>query len=325
MSGGASGMSGDVDAGEMEVSVDVNENPTDAKEQVKLADEYASGGFAPIDWEKAFYWYQKSAEQGYGVGMYHVAYCYKYGRGDVVPKDRKMERDWGGRMLKPLMDEALCGDLNAMDALADVFGRGLFGLSADEGSAVRWSRECLAGYEAAAALGNVDAMNKLSVLYLGVRLGIPNDIEKSRFWVKSAAELGDARAQYDLGNLYMEVYKNKELAYYWYEKSAAQGYRYAKKKLGISETSEKSETPEKSDNGPCYVATCVYGSYDCPEVLVLRRFRDSVLSRSWFGRRFIRLYYAVSPKIVEMFGDSGWFKNLWRPVLDRVVLFLAKR
>lgn len=24
----------------------------------------------------------------------------------------------------------------------------------------------------------------------------------------------------------------------------------------------------------CYVATCVYGSYDCPEVWTLRRFRD---------------------------------------------------
>ena len=29
----------------------------------------------------------------------------------------------------------------------------------------------------------------------------------------------------------------------------------------------------QNENG-CYIATCVYGSYDCPQVLTLRRFRD---------------------------------------------------
>ena len=37
----------------------------------------------------------------------------------------------------------------------------------------------------------------------------------------------------------------------------------------------------------CYVATCVYGSYDCPEVWVLRRYRDYVLEESILGRAFI--------------------------------------
>ncbi len=38
---------------------------------------------------------------------------------------------------------------------------------------------------------------------------------------------------------------------------------------------EKSRNSGKK-NG-CYIATCVYGSYDCPEVWTLRRFRDDVL------------------------------------------------
>ena len=29
--------------------------------------------------------------------------------------------------------------------------------------------------------------------------------------------------------------------------------------------------------GACYIATAVYGSYDCPQVWVLRRFRAEVL------------------------------------------------
>jgi tetratricopeptide (TPR) repeat protein len=72
----------------------------------------------------------------------------------------------------------------------------------------------------------------------------------------------------------------------------------------------------------CYVATCVYGSYDCPEVWTLRRYRDSKLSNSWFGRRFIRFYYAVSPKIVELFGDRKWFNGVCKPVLNKIVIVL---
>ena len=71
--------------------------------------------------------------------------------------------------------------------------------------------------------------------------------------------------------------------------------------------------------GGCYVATCVYGSYDCPEVWTLRRYRDSKLSNSWFGRRFIWIYYTVSPKIVELFGNEKWFNGLWKPILNKFV------
>jgi len=74
-----------------------------------------------------------------------------------------------------------------------------------------------------------------------------------------------------------------------------------------------------SDHSGCYIATCVYDSYDCPEVWTLRRYRDSELSASCFGRRFIRIYYALSPKIVKLFGNKKWFNGLWKPVLDKIV------
>ncbi|MDO5478959.1 MAG: CFI-box-CTERM domain-containing protein [Clostridia bacterium] len=56
------------------------------------------------------------------------------------------------------------------------------------------------------------------------------------------------------------------------------------------------------NTGGCYVATAVYGSYDCPEVWTLRRFRDDTLAKTWYGRMFIRVYYAVSPTLVKWFG-----------------------
>ena len=75
----------------------------------------------------------------------------------------------------------------------------------------------------------------------------------------------------------------------------------------------------------CYVATCVYGSYDCPEVWTLRRFRDNTLSKKWYGRTFIKLYYAFSPTIVRILGDKKWFKAFWKGKLDKLVSDLNRR
>ncbi len=73
------------------------------------------------------------------------------------------------------------------------------------------------------------------------------------------------------------------------------------------------------DNGGCYVATCVYGSYDCPQVWTLRRYRDYQLAKTWYGRAFIRVYYAISPTIVKLFGNTKWFKKMWKRKLDHMV------
>ena len=77
--------------------------------------------------------------------------------------------------------------------------------------------------------------------------------------------------------------------------------------------------PPKIDAKGCYIATCVYGSYDCPQVWTLRRFRDERLAQSVCGRAFIRTYYAVSPKLVRWFGSSRVFRSMWKPMLDHMV------
>lgn len=76
---------------------------------------------------------------------------------------------------------------------------------------------------------------------------------------------------------------------------------------------------ENNLSNGCYVATAVYGSYDCPEVWTLRRYRDDMLAKTWHGRLFIYLYYAISPTIVRLFGNTMWFKNMWRGKLDKKV------
>lgn len=84
------------------------------------------------------------------------------------------------------------------------------------------------------------------------------------------------------------------------------------------EKEDYGELAAKNKSG-CYVATAVYGSYDCPEVWTLRRFRDNTLATTWYGRAFIHTYYAISPTLVKWFGDTVWFKSMWKPKLDRMV------
>lgn len=86
-------------------------------------------------------------------------------------------------------------------------------------------------------------------------------------------------------------------------------------------SSVKASNTNHSSNtsGGCYVATAVYGSYDCPQVWTLRRFRDNTLAETWYGRAFIRTYYAISPTLVKWFGHIEWLKKMWKSTLDRMV------
>lgn len=92
-----------------------------------------------------------------------------------------------------------------------------------------------------------------------------------------------------------------------------------KEGLPESRASEISDDSVKINNSYCYIATCVYGSYDCPEVWTLRRYRDYTLDETWYGRLFIKCYYAVSPKLVKWFGKYEWFRKPWKKFLDSMV------
>lgn len=80
----------------------------------------------------------------------------------------------------------------------------------------------------------------------------------------------------------------------------------------------------QSDGGGCYIATAVYGSYDAPEVLTLRSFRDQVLQKHCLGRWFIKAYYFLSPPITKRLKNARRINNLVRAALDRLVIRLSK-
>ena len=94
------------------------------------------------------------------------------------------------------------------------------------------------------------------------------------------------------------------------------------RRKAASSGSSTSTSSGSSKSGGCYIATAVYGSYDCPEVWTLRRFRDYKLAKTVGGRLFIKTYYAISPKLVRAFGSSKVFNKFWRESLDKLVLNL---
>jgi hypothetical protein len=79
------------------------------------------------------------------------------------------------------------------------------------------------------------------------------------------------------------------------------------------------KSSQKTNSGGCYIATAVYGSYDAPEVLCLRQFRDEALASSVFGRLFIMLYYQFSLPIAEKLKNAGHINMIVRKTLDKFV------
>ena len=92
--------------------------------------------------------------------------------------------------------------------------------------------------------------------------------------------------------------------------------------IANNKINHKTAPPKK---GGCYIATAVYGSYDCPQVWILRRFRDIVLMENMFGKAFVKTYYKTSPTLVRAFGHYKWFNILWLNILDQFVCFLKRK
>lgn len=112
--------------------------------------------------------------------------------------------------------------------------------------------------------------------------------------------------------------------------SATNSEKKQENKNQINDTPQAKNTNQKSSNSKkkkqgCYVATAVYGSYDCPQVWTLRRFRDDYLASVWYGKLFISFYYYISPNLVKLFGNTHWFNRHFKNKLDKMVLNLQAK
>lgn len=175
--------------------------------------------------------------------------------------------------------------------------------------------------------------------------GVDRDIDTSISMLTEIADLEINKKHYNAIYVFManqelaliyateSGYRNKNKALYRLNRAKEFGLETVDNQIerieGLIENIEddpvKTDSDMPSKKSGCYVATCVYGSYDCPPVWTLRRFRDDILSKSVLGRSFIKFYYSVSPTIVRIFGKTLWFHKMWKPLLDKMVKKLSDR
>jgi hypothetical protein len=79
-----------------------------------------------------------------------------------------------------------------------------------------------------------------------------------------------------------------------------------------------------SSSGDCYIATMAYGSYEHPQVMILRQFRDTVLDKSILGKWFIKAYYRYSPTLVEKLKDKKTANDVIRKILNMLIKIINK-
>lgn len=72
------------------------------------------------------------------------------------------------------------------------------------------------------------------------------------------------------------------------------------------------------NKGRCFIATAAFENEFAPEVIRLRMFRDFYLQKSFGGRFFIKLYYALSPSIAFFIDRMPSVKPLIRRVLQQI-------
>jgi len=144
----------------------------------------------------------------------------------------------------------------------------------------------------------------------------PQNIEKIKA-VQNQAKISEYK---NLVNFLMgkvSSWKKREIQYldYWSPPSLVRTTTSS----SSTSTYKPTTSSSSSSSGGCYIATMAYGSYEHPQVMVLRQFRDIVLYKSVLGRWFIKFYYHYSPKLVEALKDKQIINKSIRYILNQFI------
>ena len=176
------------------------------------------------DYEKAFEWFLKSAQEGNKFAQYCLANLYYYGNG--VEKDLSQAFWWYRKSSEQ-------GQPYASYAVAQMYSKGEY-VAENKETAQRYYKAALSGFLELESKDQADdnLYYKLGAMYkngLGTEIDIPKAIE---YFEKSTENMWST---YQLGRLYLfgaeELEKDKEKAVEWLTKSANDGNEYAQNML----------------------------------------------------------------------------------------------
>lgn len=190
-----------------------------AEAQFNIGECYAAGTGVEVDLDQARAWYQRAAEQGQAPALYALGQLQER---DSLDPDGLAE---AGRWYRQAAKLGHPGAQVALDRL-DAAGYGRHGAKHRTGGRER--RTADSRWTRYAAHGRVDDFYHLGLLYEAGR-SIERNLKQARVWLKKAAELGDARAQYALARNFEP--SESPQAVEWLYKAAAQGHAQAQSAL----------------------------------------------------------------------------------------------
>jgi TPR repeat protein len=207
--------------------------------QDHLAYLYDQGNGVPQDDAQAAFWLRKAAEEGDSYAQFQLGVLYSGGNG--VPQDDERAAFWWRKA-------AAQGDVDAQNALAQLETKTTAGLEkllgrkvtrADQPNAPtaappvvpppgfqlmdkQTPQDVIASLLPEAKAGDSEAERRVGIAYED-----ESAYSQAAFWIRKAAESGDAEAQYKLGHLYSAghgVPQDNKLAAVWWRRSAEGGY-----------------------------------------------------------------------------------------------------
>jgi len=178
---------------------------------------FCQSGFGiPPDKEQAVSWYTKAAQHGSKDAATNLALMYS--TGDGIPKNAAAAETW-------FRSAAEAGDATAQLNLAALYHRGEV-VPQDDAQATLWLTK-------AAEQGLLPAMLELASWDLRAEHG--SNVDEAIVWLKKAADLGDATAPVELGDIFVDKKLGRldySQAVDWYRKAADQGQREGQFGLG---------------------------------------------------------------------------------------------
>lgn len=213
-----------------QIKIKAEEGYSDGHYEQLLAKCYHNGECVPKDFEKAAYWYKKSAEKDNLEGMIGWADCLYQGHG--------VEQDYS-RAIYWYQKAADLDDAYALYCLGYAYGNGI-GVNLDIYKGFKYTRlaaeknnqfakEELPSYFdyflQEAKRGVVTAMFYVSLCY-SEGYGISKNLKSAFNWCKNGAEQGDVSCQNNLALMYRDGEgTNQDIvsAIYWFKKSAEAG------------------------------------------------------------------------------------------------------
>lgn len=194
--------------------------------QYSLGNQYYYGNGTDKDLSQAFQWYMKSAEQGQPYAAYAAAQMYN--KGEYVSKDENQSQEYYKQALAGFLEleSKNQADDNLFYKIGIMYKNGL-GTQKDIIKAIDY-------FKRSAELNNTNAKRTIALEYLSGK-HLEQDIEKGLEMLTECANRGDIMSCYKLGKIYFKgeiVYKDLNMAEKYFLKASEKENQYAYYSLG---------------------------------------------------------------------------------------------